>query len=306
MPSIRARIFNSVVRLIVKRHDWGKNELELARRARRIFGAPRISQWLAARTVNISPVEKDGLRGEWLRPRGRQASASIMYIHGGGYVSCSPQTHRPITAALARMTRLPVFAVDYRLAPENKFPAAVDDVYSAYKWLAAQGEGRHIVLAGDSAGGGLALALALKLRDAGERRPACLVCFSPWTDLTGSGGSERSNADADPMFYPENIAAFAAAYVSEPGEKTSILASPVFADAAGLPPAMFQVGSTEVLADDSRRIHEKMVAAGGESKLEVFEGVSHVWQMSIGIVPEATEALRNAAKFVRDHVQPSR
>jgi acetyl esterase/lipase len=204
------------------------------------------------------------------------------------------------------MTRLPVFAVDYRLAPENRFPAALDDVYSTYKWLTAQDKGRQIVLAGDSAGGGLTLALAQKLRQAGERMPSCVVCFSPWTDLTGSGASERTNAGKDPMFYPENIPAFAAAYVSEQGDKQDQLASPVFADPRGLPPLLFQAGSTEVLADDSRRVHEKIIAAGGESRLEIFEGVSHVWQMSIGIVPEASDALRDAAKFIREHIHPSR
>ena len=174
MPSIRARLFNLVVSLIVKRHDWGKDEYELANRARRIFGAPRISQWLAARTVNISRIAQDEITGEWLKADGCDTSATIMYIHGGGYVSCSPRTHRPITAALARMTRLPVFAADYRLAPESRFPAAVNDVYTAYKWLSAHNNGKPIILAGDSAGGGLALALALKLRETGEQMPACI------------------------------------------------------------------------------------------------------------------------------------
>lgn len=303
MPSIRARIFNFIVRLIVKRRNWGKDDYALARRARRIFGAPKISQWLAGRNVNISQIEQDKIRGEWLRAKRCEDLAAIMYIHGGGYVSCSPRTHRPITAALARMTRLPVFAVDYRLAPENKFPAAIDDVFKAYEWLAAQNEGKPVVLAGDSAGGGLALALTLKLRGFGEQMPACIVCFSPWTDLTGSGVSERTNADKDAMFYPENIRDFAAAYISRPDDKNNILASPVFADVVGLPPVLFQVGSTEVLADDSRRIHEKIVA-GGESRLEVFEGVSHVWQMTIGIIPEARKALQNTADFIREHIRP--
>ena len=301
MPSIRARLFNLVVSLIVKRHDWGKDEYELANRARRIFGAPRISQWLAARTVNISRIAQDEITGEWLKADGCDTSATIMYIHGGGYVSCSPRTHRPITAALARMTRLPVFAADYRLAPESRFPAAVNDVYTAYKWLSAHNNGNPIILAGDAAGGGLALALALKLRETGEQMPACIVCFSPWTDLTGSGLSERTNAKKDAMFYPENIRDFAAAYISKPGDKNNILASPVFADITGLPPVLFQVGSTEVLADDSRRIHEKMIAAGRESKLEIFDGVSHVWQMTIGFIPEAKKALQNTADFIREH-----
>ena len=302
MPSIRARIFNFIVRLVVKRHDWGKDEYELASRARRIFGAPRISQWLAARTVQISRVNQDGIGGEWLRAKDHDESAVIMYIHGGGYVACSARTHRPITAALARMTRLLVFAVDYRLAPENRFPAAIDDVYAAYKWLKAQNTGKPIILAGDSAGGGLTLALSLKLHEAGEQMPRCVVCFSPWTDLTGSGTSERTNAEKDAMFYPENIRDFAAAYISDSSETENILASPVFGDVVGLPPVLFQVGSTEVLADDSRRIYEKMLAAGIESRLEIFDGVSHVWQMTIGIIPEAREALKNTADFVREHV----
>ncbi len=283
----------------------------LAKRARRTWGSPRPLQWLHSRGLIVKPVDEDGVRGEWLetvnaeRQQQQQQQRTIFYIHGGGFVSCSDRTHRPITAALARGTGFRVFSLKYRLAPEDRFPAATDDVFAAYQWLLLRQniEPSKIAVAGDSAGGCLTLSLLLRLRDAKLPLPACAVCFSPWADLAGTGESVRANAARDDMFYPENIPEFANAYLDKTTTATdNPYASPVFGDFQGLPPLLFHVGSTEILLDDSRRIHQKIQASGGASELEIYEDLFHCWQMAVGFVPEARDSLAKAAAFIRRHV----
>ena len=249
--------------------------------------------------LTIEQISDDGIRGEWLTPPDASPGA-ILYIHGGGYVSCSPASHRPITGALARLTGTRVFSIDYRLAPENKFPAAVDDVVAAYRWLLEKKgiEPNSLTVAGDSAGGGLTLALLLKAKALGLPMPACAVCFSPWTDLSAGGESVLSNEDSCAMFTSENIYDFAAAYLGGHSARDPY-ASPVYGDLSGLPPVLLHVSSGELLLDDSRRIHHAIEKAGGESRLHLFEGVSHGWQMLQGIVPEAKASLEEAADFIR-------
>lgn len=248
--------------------------------------------------MDIEPVENRETRGEWLRTKTSDDSRAIFYIHGGGFVSCSAKTHRPITGALARKTGFPVFSTNYRLAPEHRFPAAIEDVTKSYLWLLEQPNQDNIAIGGDSAGGGLVLSLLLDIREKGLPMPKCAVCFSPWTDLTASGNSFHTNADKDAMFYQENMEEFATAYVSDvPTSDWRV--SPLFADYHGLPPIMFQAGSTEMLLDDSRRIHEQITNIGGVSELKVFENVPHGWQMLYGFVPEADKSLSLAAEFIK-------
>lgn len=304
MPSLQARLFSPIVRLLVKRMDWGPDEYALTRRARRIFGALEISRWLAARSVKLTKVDESDVCGEWLEPKKDiEGDGIILYIHGGGFISCSPATHRPIMAAIANITELPVFAVDYRLAPEFRFPAGLDDVVAAYRRLRKKHPHARIAAVGDSAGGGLTLSLCLRLREMGEHMPAALVCFSPWTDLTGGGESVQRNGDRDQMFYPKTVHDFARAYISREADLTDPLASPVFADFYDFPPALFHVGSPEILIDDSVRVHQKILAAGGLGVLEIFDGVFHGWQMGTGLIPEADDSLRKAAAFIRDHLK---
>jgi acetyl esterase/lipase len=244
------------------------------------------------------------VRGEWIAPE-NPGEEVILYLHGGGYVSCSPATHRPITTALARLSRRRVFSLDYRLAPEHRYPAALDDAVAAYRWLLAQGvHAGMISLAGDSAGGGLVLGLLLRARDMGLPLPACAVCFSPWTDLAGTGASVRLNDGRCAMFRTENTAEFAAAYLGDVSPLDSY-ASPAFANLGGLPPLLLQVSSTELLLDDSRRVNDKVQEAGGISRLEVYDDVAHCWQMLDGFVPEARRALRSAAAFICEHTSPT-
>jgi acetyl esterase/lipase len=296
-PSWRARAVDGAVRTFVRRRDWGAPEA-LARRARLIFGAPVPYQWLVARGLKVDRVREGLVRGEWIVPH-RPSPGVVLYVHGGGFVSCSPATHRPITCALARRTGRRVFAVDYRLAPEHRCPAAPDDVMAAYRWLLDSGiAADSIAVAGDSAGGNLALGLAVRARDAGLPAPACIVCLSPWTDLAGTGASVRANDGRCAMFRPENMAQFAAAYL-DGRAATDPVASPLYAPLHALPPVLLQVGSTELLLDDARRVHEAITRTGGESRLEVYDGMFHDWQMLAGLLPEADAALRQAADFMQ-------
>jgi monoterpene epsilon-lactone hydrolase len=303
MPSWQARTFNTAVRALVRRRDWGDVGL-VARRARVVFGAPWPYQWIARQGLGFRRVDSGRVNGEWLVPS-HPTSGTILYIHGGGFVSCSAATHRPITAWLARGTSATVFSANYRLAPEWPFPAALDDVVATYEWLVRETAGSPIAIAGDSAGGGLALSLAVHVRDAGLPAPACVVGFSPWSDLAGRGASLRENDGRDAMFRPENIPAFAAVYLGDvPADDPR--ASPVCADLGGLPPMLLQAGSTEILLDDSRRVHERVTAAGGESRLSIYDDVHHGWQMLTAFVPEARAALGEAAAFIRSSLTNAR
>lgn len=301
MPSWQAQFVRLIVQLQIRRRSWGDDEFELARRARRVFGAPGFYQRWQSYKVDILPCSEPEPPGEWIIARNLQ-DGMILYLHGGGYVSCSAATHRPITASLARLSGLRVLAADYRLAPEFRFPAPIDDMMKAYQWLIEEGHpASRIALIGDSAGGGAVLAMMIRARDTGIPLPACGVCFSAWTDLAVSGESIRTNDRRDAMFRTENIAAFARAYL---GSKSPVdpYASPLYADLRGLPPILLQVGSTELLLDDSRRVHEKIRNAGGISKLEVYDGLFHGWQMTDNIVPEARTSLSSAAGFIRQHL----
>ena len=302
MPSWQARCFDRYTRVVIRRRDWG-DVPALTRRARRHFGAPPLLQRLALRGLRHERVsEATGVSGEWLsapESTERPATAGVLlYVHGGGYVSCSAATHRTVTAALARHTGCRVFAADYRTAPESPFPAALDDVLAAYRWLTTEAvPALPIAVAGESAGGGLVLALAQHARDAGWRAPACVAALSPWTDLSARGASVRANDGRCAMFRPENMPAFASAYLAgAPADEPR--ASPLFGRADGLPPVLLQVGSTELLLDDARGMHERIVAAGGESRLTVYDDVMHGWQLLVPFVPEATRAVREVAAFV--------
>lgn len=280
------------MRRVVRREDWG-DPPALVARARRHFGAPSPYGRLALRGLPHTIVREDGVRGEWIGPGGAPGAAAtgvLLYVHGGGYVSCSAASHRPVTAGLARRG-VRVFSVDYRIAPEATFPAAIDDVVLAYRWLVERGApGVPVSVAGESAGGGLVLALATLARDGGMRAPACVMALSPWTDLTGSSPSVQGNDGRCAMFRPRNMSDFATVYLGE-ASPTDPRASPAFANLSGLPPVLLQVGSTELLLDDARRVHDAIGRAGGESRLSVFDDTAHGWHLMTPWVPEANAAL---------------
>ena len=294
MASLQAHLLVFFLKLRVKRKMHAQMDVLQARKT--LSGIKhKVPPGLAASDENFG-----GVAGEWLRREpgqrtGPSAAGTLLYLHGGGYFACSPQTHRPITGGFARRG-LDVFAPDYRLAPEHPFPAAVDDAVAAYRGLLASGipPGR-IVVGGDSAGGGLALALLLSLRDAGDALPAGAILFSPWTDLAGTGDTLRSNARRDAMFPGEGIEQAAAPYLAG-ADARNPLASPLYGDLAGLPPMLIHAGSYEVLLDDSRRLAERARAAGVSVEVATWPVVPHVWQLFP--VPEAARSMDQAAAFL--------
>ncbi|MBT2481399.1 alpha/beta hydrolase [Streptomyces sp. ISL-94] len=237
-----------------------------------------------------------------LIPAGTSGPGRLLYLHGGGYVIGSPDTHAGLAGELAHRARLRAVSVDYRLAPEHPFPAAVDDGLAAYRELLATGtDPRDIVVAGDSAGGGLSIAMLIAAREAGLPQPAAVVVFSPWADLTLTGGSMRSKEDADPIFTEADVRAYADLYLGA-ADRAHPLASPVFADLTGLPPLLVQAGANEVLLDDAVRLAGRAGADDVEVTLEVGPGLPHVFQLHYGRLDEADAALDHAARFLTAHL----
>ncbi|MGH9171167.1 MAG: alpha/beta hydrolase [Acidimicrobiales bacterium] len=229
---------------------------------------------------------------EWIRPAGCDPSRVVLYLHGGGYVQGSIASHRKLAAHISAACRSTGLIIDYRLAPEHPFPAGLDDAMTAYHWLLERGiKSKDIVVAGDSAGGGLALALALNLRDQGMELPGALVCLSPWTDLASTGDSIETNRSLDVFIEPGESEAVAW-YLGDGGaDVKDPLVSPLYADYSGMPRLLIQVGSHEVLLDDSTRVAEKAKAAGVDVTIEVWPEMQHVFQMVVGTIPEAGEAV---------------
>ncbi|WP_326780177.1 alpha/beta hydrolase [Streptomyces longwoodensis] len=236
-----------------------------------------------------------------LEPADASGRGRMLYLHGGGYVVGSPDTHAGLVGELARRAGLRAVSVDYRLAPEHPFPAAVDDGLAAYRELLADTDPRDLVLAGDSAGGGLSIATLLAAREAGLPQPAAVVLFSPWVDLTLTGGSIRAKEDADPLFVEADLRDYADLYLGTT-DPAHPLASPLFADLAGLPPLLVQVGANEVLLDDAVRLAGRAGADDVEVTLEVGPGLPHVFQHHYGRLDEADAALDRAARFLRTHL----
>jgi epsilon-lactone hydrolase len=259
------------------------------RRYRRFIGRTTLLFGRLPRGLTRAAVEDraSGVRGEWVLLNAEPNSATVVYyLHGGGFVAGSPATYRSITGAFCRRCAVRVFALDYRLAPEHRFPAAVEDAVAGYRWLLATGiSPRQIVVAGDSAGGGLALSMLLTLRDNGEPLPAGAVLIAPWVDLaatlvTSNRGERR----------------IARAYVGD-GRFDDPLASGIYADLHGLPPMTIQASTIETLRDDAVRLDAKARAAGTDSTLRLWEGVPHVWHIFAGL-PESREAFAEIAAFI--------
>lgn len=249
-----------------------------------------------------------GLTGEWIEPADADMLGNIadpapvvLYLHGGGYFFCSPRTHRPITIGLATHARSRVYVPDYRLAPEHPFPAAVEDALAAYRRLLAQGVApSRMVVAGDSAGGGLALALLVALRDAADPLPAGAILYSPWTDLAATGQSLIDNDESDVMFRGAWMAHGAALYLGDSGAPVDHpLVSPLYADFAGIPTLHCYVSSSEVLRDDTLRMAERARAAGVSVSVEMGRRLPHVWPIFYPFLPEARIALKQSGEQIR-------
>ena len=241
-----------------------------------------------------------GRPSEWTRTAASKSDAAVLHLHGGGYVIGSPRTTRSITAGLARHTGLPVLAPDYRLAPEYPYPAAIEDAVAVYSWLIDQGvDPRRIVVSGDSAGGGLTMALLLTLRDRNLPLPTGAVGISPMLDLTLSSPSIDANLATDPQVTRAFLQFSVEQYLPAGVDPKSPLASPVFADLAGLPPLLLQAGGDEALLDDTIRFGEAADAAGVDVTVECWEAMMHVWHMLAPRFPEAEAAFTAIAAWVR-------
>ena len=252
-----------------------------------------------ATDVKCEPVNAGGVKAEWVTAPGADAGRAVLYLHGGGYVIGSINTHRALAARLSAAAKARVLVIDYRLAPEHPFPAAVEDSVAAYRYMLAQGlKASRIVVSGDSAGGGLTVATLVAIRDAKLPTPAGGACLSPWTDLEGLGDSMKTKAAVDPMVQKEGLLEMAAHYLAKQDPR-SPLAAPLYADLAGLPPLLIQVGTAETLLDDSTRLAERARKAGVKVTLEPWENMIHVFQVFAPMLEEGQQAIDKIGEFVR-------
>jgi acetyl esterase/lipase len=251
--------------------------------------------------VSVSSAEATGLNAEWVRAENASNECVLLFLHGGGYVIGSLASHRHLSAVLSQATGASVFALDYRLAPEHPFPAALDDSVAAYQWLLQQGiKANQLAIAGDSAGGGLTVATLLALRDRGLHLPACGVCLSPWVDLTNS--SESYQTVDDPVLRKEGLDQMAQAYLQGQNAKTP-LASPLFADLQGLPPLLVQVGTDEFLYSEAISLEALAKKAGVDITFEVWDEMIHIWHFFYPMLQEGREAIARIGTYVKEHLR---
>ena len=299
--SWQSRIVHLLVRARMRPHTdaqidplWVRQQMGKPRAARR---------WMArstGATMELRAAGQGWPGGEVVSsPEHAPGAPVLLYLHGGGYIACSPETHRPLVASLVRRVLGRAFVPRYRLAPEHPFPAALDDALAAYRFLleVERVAPEQIVLVGDSAGGGLALALAMAIRDAQWPNPAGLVAFSPWTDLAATGGSLEENTERCAMFAGDTIRRAARFYVGD-ADPTLPLISPLYGDFRGLPPMLIHASLDEVLRDDAVRVAEAARHAGVDVELQLWPHVPHVWQFFAAVLPEARESLAAATRFV--------
>jgi acetyl esterase/lipase len=257
--------------------------------------------FVAPEGVAIAPGELGGVGVEWIVPAGATERPVLLHLHGGGYVLGNPAGSRPFTTAFALKSEARVASVDYRLAPEHPFPAAVEDAVKAYRALLAEGyRGADIAIGGESAGGGLALATLLALRHERVELPACAFAVSPWADMTCTAASFDGCAGRDPMLTRRALKEMADAYLAGTSAWHPF-ASPLYGDLAGLPPLLVHVGSDEVLLDDARAIHAAARLSGVHCTLGIYRGMIHVWHMFHPVLPEADRAIAEIAAFAAAH-----
>jgi epsilon-lactone hydrolase len=260
------------------------------------------TQYALPPDVSVEPVTANGVPAEWTSTPGANPARVILFLHGGGYISGSLNSHRHMVAQAGREAQARTLALGYRLAPEHPFPAALEDALAGYRYLLAQGIApANIVMAGESAGGGLAVAALVSLRDAGEPLPGCVWCSSPWVDLEQSGASMSEKAAVDPLIQKTYLDELAATYLNGADPRTP-LASPLHADLHGLPPMLIQVGSAETLLDDAVRLARMAGAAGVRVNLEVWPDMIHAWTLFYQQVAAGRRALQSVGAFVRSNL----
>lgn len=250
--------------------------------------------------VTIEEFNVKGIPSVWINTPEIEREQVILYLHGGGYVEGSINSHKSLGARISRASKSRVLLIDYRLAPENPYPASLEDSVTAYKWLVDE-EGidpKNIVISGDSAGGGLTATTLIKLRDKGIPLPVAAVLLSPWTDLDITGDSVRSKRRIDPFVTADELFFMANLYVGDEDPKNPYI-SPLYADLKGLPPLLIQVGSAEILLDDSTRFAEKAKSAGVDVTLEVWEDMVHVFQAFALWAPEGKEGIEKIGRYIQ-------
>jgi acetyl esterase/lipase len=297
MPSIRSKVCRILTKYLVAPNFNPNKTINEARR-----GMERLTKLahLPAKT-KVEKITFNSISAEWIYAYEAHEDRVILFLHGGGYNTCSPNTHRELAARISKASGAKVLLPDYRLAPEHPFPSALDDATSTYRWLLDTGfAGENIAIAGDSAGGGLSLATAISLCDAGKPSPASIACISPWTDLEMSGNSIKTHADIDPMLNLQAMKIMALNYIGD-SDPRSPLISPLYAELKGISPLLIHVGSDEMLLDDSTRIVEKAKSAGVDVTLVIYDQMWHVFHLNAALMPEGKKAIEELGSFIRKH-----
>jgi len=293
--SLRAELVRLGVRWFIKRRD--PPGATVAQRRQWRTAAERLIPNPPAGTQTTA-LSAGGVPAVLVATRVSRRDRHILYLHGGGFVTGSSSLYRHLTWRLAAAGRARLLSVDYRLAPEHPFPAALEDAVAAYRWLLADGaDSRRIAVMGDSAGGNLAFAMLLKARDEGLPLPAAAVGLSPWLDLALTSPSLKLNAEADPMLNADEAPKFVEYYLAGTDPRMPY-ASPLYGDPAALPPTLLQAGSDEILRDDSVRMAEKLYAAGCHVELEIWPRMPHVWHLFAPVMPEARQAIEHIGTFL--------
>ena len=306
MRSLRSYFLTSLLRLVFKRHKPSSVPIE---KQRADFIKMMARTFKPQPDVSYEVSELGSVAGEWVRHGQDNGQRSLLYLHGGGYMLGCPEAYRDLTGRLAIAAAADLFVADYRLAPEDPFPAALEDALACYRALINDGiPASSITIAGDSAGGGLTLATLVALREAGDPLPAAAVCLSPWSDLNFTGPTMTINSGSDPMLTAGTLGAMADAYagtIPDGQDRTNPRMSPYYGDLSGLPPILIQVGSDEILLDDARRVAEKITHSGRQVTLNIWPGMPHVWQMFAALIPEGREAITDIGEYVQANTRPA-
>lgn len=293
--SFKSRFWRTILRATFKNKKLSIAEL----RANGVKNSKMLGE--VSKNITVEKINMEGIQAEWLIPfsSSTRSEKVILYLHGGGYVTGSIEDHRMMCGLLANATGTKVLIPEYRLAPEHPFPAALDDALKVYQWLLDQGySSANMIIAGDSAGGGLSVATVLALKEKSGSLPAAVVCLSPWADLALTGQSHTTKAKAEAILNKDVLHEWALCYTDE-SNLTNPLVSPVHGDFHGFPPLLIQVGSEEILLDDSILLAEKAKSAGVDVTLKIWDGMWHVWQALGDLIPENKRTFEEIGQFVQ-------
>jgi epsilon-lactone hydrolase len=288
---------DSLIQLLTARPDTGTLPVAEARANFEQIG----NMFPVDSGIKCEPLSAGGVKAEWVSAPEADPGRRILYLHGGGFVIGSINTHRALAARLSRAAKARVLVIDYRLGPEHPFPAAVDDAIAAYRWMLAQGATpARVAVAGESAGGGLTASTLVAIREAKLPMPAAGVMLSPWIDLECIGESMTTKDAIDPLVHKPALVEWAKLYLNGKDPRTP-LASPLYANLAGLPPLLIQVGTSEVLLDDAARFAARAKAAGVNATYEEWANMIHIWHFFAPILDEGQQAIEKVGAFIRQH-----